>query len=221
MILKTGGSVPSFPGAEPRCVRPNGVCCHDCMPSSYRLRMNGVSLRGVEFRISSDWTRVSMRSWSAVGFLIVFRMNASITATGRGGRAGDGHQRLPQPGRVSVAYTDGGALADLVSGYAECLRHSLHGDEDMAEIEVYLPKELTRQVMRYGNPDLCGQLHHDLDRARIPRSQPTHRSFLIQMASLVNAQNLRTDPRNASAVRLRGYDQAVDHGLPALTLRSR
>ena len=43
--------------------------------------------------------------------------------------------------RVGVTYTDRGAeLADLVSGYAECLRHSLQGSKDMTDIAVYLPK---------------------------------------------------------------------------------
>src|SRR4051794_8276076 len=91
---------------------------------------------------------------SLVGFLIVFRMNASNNRFWEGrtswGQIINACRNLV---RVGVAYTDRGAeLADLVAGYAECLRHSLQGNKDMVEIEVYLPKELTRQVMRYGNP---------------------------------------------------------------------
>ena len=58
-------------------------------------------------------------------------------------------------GRLIVEPRSSAGLADLVSGYAECLRHSLQGNQDMNEIEVYLPAELTRQVMRYGNPPTC------------------------------------------------------------------
>jgi putative membrane protein len=89
-----------------------------------------------------------------LGFLIVFRMNASNNRFWEGrtcwGQIINASRNLV---RVGVVYTDRGAeLADLVSGYAECLRHSLQGNKSMAEIEVYLPKELTQQVMRYGNP---------------------------------------------------------------------
>ena len=89
-----------------------------------------------------------------MGFLIVFRMNASNNRFWEGrtcwGQIVNASRNLV---RVGVAYTDPGAeLAALVSGYAECLRHSLQGNEGMAEIEVYLSRELTREVMLYGNP---------------------------------------------------------------------
>ncbi len=92
-----------------------------------------------------------------LGFLIVFRMNASNNRYWEGrtswGQIVNACRSLV---RVGVAYTNRGAeLADLVSGYAECLRHSLQGNEFMAEIALYLPRELTRQVMRYGNPPTC------------------------------------------------------------------
>jgi putative membrane protein len=96
--------------------------------------------------------------------------------------------------RVGVAYTDRGAeLADLVAGYAECLRHWLQGNKHMAaELEVYLPKELTQQAMRYGNPPTCVALAITawIEREyREGQLDPTIvRQMEDQMASLVNAQ---------------------------------
>jgi putative membrane protein len=115
----------------------------------------GVSLSGVEidglFGLDAGQHAVL---GALLGFLIVFRMNASNNRYWEGrtcwGQIINACRNLV---RVGVAYTDRGAeLADLVSGYAECLRHSLQGSGDMIEIEVYLPKELTRQVMQFGNP---------------------------------------------------------------------
>ena len=118
----------------------------------------GVSLRGVEFKnfFGLDPGQHAVLG-ALLGFLIVFRMNASNNRFWEGrtswGQIINASRNLV---RVGVAYTDRGAeLADLVSGFAECLRHSLQGNQDMTEIEVYLPKELTLQVMRYGNPPTC------------------------------------------------------------------
>src|SRR5262249_249058 len=110
----------------------------------------GVSLPGVEFK---NFFRLAPGQHavlgSLLGFLIVFRMDASNNrfwegraGWGGGGRGG-GRSSTPAAtwSRVGVTYTDRGTeLADLVSGYAECLRHSLQGNEDMAEIEVYYPR---------------------------------------------------------------------------------
>jgi putative membrane protein len=129
-----------------------------------------------------------------LGFLIVFRMNASNNRYWEG-RAGWGQiiNACRNLVRVGVVYTDrGGELANLVSGYAECLRHSLQGNESMAEIEVYLPGELTRQVIRYGNPPTCVALaitawierrfrEGELDRVIV-------RHMEDQVAALVNSQ---------------------------------
>src|SRR5262249_40784554 len=95
--------------------------------------------------------------------------------------------------RVGVVYTDrGGELADLVAGYVECLRHSLQGNKDMAEIEVYLPKELTQQVMRYGNPPTAVALAITAWIEREYRAGQLNpqlvRHMEDQMASLVNSQ---------------------------------
>src|SRR5262249_21918067 len=115
----------------------------------------GVSLRGVKFRdfFGLDPGQHAVLG-ALLGFLIVFRMNASNNRFWEGRTSwGQIINACSNRVRVGVAYTGRGAeLADLVAGYAECLRHSLQGNAYMAELETYLPEELTRQVMRYGNP---------------------------------------------------------------------
>src|SRR4051795_3393877 len=115
----------------------------------------GASLRGVSIKnfFGLDPGQHAVLG-ALLGFLIVFRMNASNNRFWEGrtswGQIINACRNLV---RVGVVYTERGAeLSDLVSGYAECLRHSLQGNRDMNEIGVYLPEELTRQVMRYGNP---------------------------------------------------------------------
>jgi putative membrane protein len=154
-----------------------------------------VSLRGVRFKeffgLDPDQHAVL---GTLLGFLIVFRMNASNNRFWEGrtcwGQIINACRNLV---RVGVAYTDRGAeLAELVAGYAECLRHSLQGNKSMPELEVYLPKELTRQVMRYGNPPCCVALAITAWIEREYREGQLHpqivRQLEDQMASLVNAQ---------------------------------
>lgn len=91
---------------------------------------------------------------SLLGFLIVFRMNAS------NGRYWEGRSSWGQIinasrnlVRVGVAHTDDGSrLADLVSGYVICLRRSLQGNFDMLETEDFLPEDLCRRAEFFGNP---------------------------------------------------------------------
>jgi putative membrane protein len=155
----------------------------------------GVSLEGVEFKnfFGLDPGQHAVLG-GLVGFLIVFRMNASNNRFWEGrtswGQIINACRNLV---RVGAGYTDRGSeLADLVSGYAECLRHSLQGDEDTAEIEIYLPKELTRQVMRYGNPPtrvalaITGWIEREFREGRLNPQLVRHMED--QMASLVNAQ---------------------------------
>jgi putative membrane protein len=129
-----------------------------------------------------------------LGFLIVFRMNASNNRFWEGrtcwGQIINACRNLV---RVGVTYTDRGAeLADPVSGYAECLRHSLQGNKDMTEIEVYLPKELTRQVVRYGNPPtrvamaITAWIEREYREGQLNPQLVRHMED--QMASLVNSQ---------------------------------
>jgi len=91
---------------------------------------------------------------SLLGFLIVFRMNASNNRYWEGrsswGQIINASRNLV---RVGVAHTDDGArLADLVSGYVICLRRSLQGNFDMLETEDFLPEDLCRRAEFFGNP---------------------------------------------------------------------
>ncbi|MEX2113129.1 MAG: bestrophin family ion channel [Pirellulales bacterium] len=91
---------------------------------------------------------------SLLGFLIVFRMNASNGRYWEGrsswGSIVNASRNLV---RVGVAHTHAGAeLADLVAGYVISLRRSLQGNVDMHETDVFLPEELRRQAERFGNP---------------------------------------------------------------------
>ncbi len=91
---------------------------------------------------------------SLLGFLIVFRMNASNGRYWEGrsswGSIVNASRNLV---RVGVAHTHAGAeLADLVAGYVISLRRSLQGNVDMHETDVFLPDELRRQAERFGNP---------------------------------------------------------------------
>ena len=91
---------------------------------------------------------------SLLGFLIVFRMNASNNRYWEGrsswGQIINASRNLV---RVGVAHTaEGSQLADLVSGYVICLRRSLQGNFDMLETEDFLPEELCRRAEFFGNP---------------------------------------------------------------------
>jgi putative membrane protein len=155
----------------------------------------GLTIHGVHFRdfFGLDPGQHAVLG-AQLGFLIVFRLNASNNRYWEGrtcwGQIINACRNLV---RVGVAYTDRGAeLADLVTGYAECLRHSLQGNEDMAEVELYLPKELTRQVMRNGNPPTCVALAISTWIEREYREGQLNplivRQLEDQMAALVNAQ---------------------------------
>lgn len=89
-----------------------------------------------------------------LGFLIVFRMNAS------NGRYWEGRSAWGQIinstrnlVRVGVVHTNSGSeLADLVAGYVICLRRSLQGNLDMLETDLFLSDNLRAQAERFGNP---------------------------------------------------------------------
>lgn len=155
----------------------------------------GVSLLGVEFQGLFGLEPGQHAVLGALlGFLIVFRMNASNNRYWEGRTAwGNIINASRNLVRAGVTYSDRGvALADLVSGYAECLRHSLQGSQDMADIEVYLPQELTRQVMRYGNPPTCialaisGWIEREHREGQLPPQ--IVRQMEDQLSRLVDAQ---------------------------------
>jgi putative membrane protein len=89
-----------------------------------------------------------------LGFLLVFRMNASNNRYWEGrsawGQIINSSRNLV---RAGVAYTDNGhSLADLVTGYVICLRRALQGNFDMRETDDFLPAELCHRAELYGNP---------------------------------------------------------------------
>jgi putative membrane protein len=91
---------------------------------------------------------------SLLGFLIVFRMNASNNryweARSMWAQVTYASRNLV---RVGVEHTDEGAdLADLIAGYVITLRRSLQGHMDTEETEEFLPEALRRQANRFGNP---------------------------------------------------------------------
>jgi putative membrane protein len=92
-----------------------------------------------------------------LGFLIVFRMNASNNRYWEGrslwGQMINSSRNLV---RAGVVHTDGGAeLADLVSGYVITVRRSLQGNIDTRETEAILSEELRRRADRFGNPPIA------------------------------------------------------------------
>jgi putative membrane protein len=93
---------------------------------------------------------------SLLGFLLVFRMNASNNRYWEGrshwGQIINSSRNLT---RVGVEYADGrsGAeLADLVAGYAISLRRTLHGHFDALETDAFLPERVRRDIPHFGNP---------------------------------------------------------------------
>lgn len=91
---------------------------------------------------------------SLLGFLIVFRMNASNNRYWEGRSSwGNIINASRNMVRVGVAHTHAGAeLADLVAGYVISLRRSLQGNLDMLETDFFIPDELRQQAERFGNP---------------------------------------------------------------------
>jgi putative membrane protein len=90
---------------------------------------------------------------SLLGFLIVFRMNASNNRYWEGrshwGQLINSSRNLV---RMGTEYTDGGAeLADLVSGYVITLRRSLQGNFDTEDADRFLPESVCKETMFFSN----------------------------------------------------------------------
>ncbi len=91
---------------------------------------------------------------SLLGFLIVFRMNSSNSRYWEGrshwGQIINSSRNLV---RIGCEYTDDGKeLAELVTGYAICLKGSLQGLHEYQEAESYLPEDVLKSAMSFGNP---------------------------------------------------------------------
>lgn len=93
---------------------------------------------------------------SLLGFLLVFRMNASNSRYWEGrshwGQIINSSRNLA---RVGIEYTksaDGEELAELVAAFGVALRDSLQGNNDALETEPILPPRLRHEVAHFGNP---------------------------------------------------------------------
>jgi len=91
---------------------------------------------------------------SLLGFLIVFRMNASNNRYWEGrtlwGQIINSSRNLV---RFGVEHTDGGCeLADLVSGYVITVRRYLQLHMDTHETEAFLDEGVRAEAERFGNP---------------------------------------------------------------------
>ncbi len=91
---------------------------------------------------------------SLLGFLIVFRMNASNARYWEGrshwGQIINASRNLVRIG--SEYSSEARELAELVTAYAICLRRSLQGQRDADETEVYLSDSVRQSVCAFGNP---------------------------------------------------------------------
>jgi ion channel-forming bestrophin family protein len=90
---------------------------------------------------------------SLIGFLIVFRMNASNLRYWEGrtlwGATINASRNLV---RMGAEYTKTGSeLAARVTAYVICVRRSLQGMRDSREADIYLTDEQSRQVQEFGN----------------------------------------------------------------------
>lgn len=90
---------------------------------------------------------------SLLGFMIVFRMNASNSRYWEGrtnwGQLINSSRNL---GRIGIEYTTGGdELAELISGYVICVRRSLQGNNDTVDADRFLPLETCHDCGHFNN----------------------------------------------------------------------
>lgn len=131
---------------------------------------------------------------SLIGFLIVFRLNASNARYWEGrslwGSLINTSRNLVRAGTAWT--TDGGTLADLVAGFAICLRCSLRGGRDLDEIEPYLSPRVAQRAGRFGNPPsavAAAMSEWIVERRHVDRLEPQQVRHLEQLvAALVDSQ---------------------------------
>ena len=91
---------------------------------------------------------------SVLGFLIVFRVNASNNRYWEGrshwGMLINNTRSLV---RYAAAHAPGSKeLADLVAGYVLCLKQGLRNNRDLGETKAYLPADALADAEHFGNP---------------------------------------------------------------------
>lgn len=131
-----------------------------CIAIAFAIAVQGIYQAGEDFKFFDGKKLAGLDSTghavlgSLLGFLIVFRMNASNNRYWEGrshwGQMINSSRNLV---RASAAHTDGSReLADLVSGYVICVRRALRGQRDTSEAETFLSEELCRAAEGFGNP---------------------------------------------------------------------
>ena len=171
-----------------------------CVMTIYAVLMQAVyqaaatyEHEGVEALFELDPTAHAMLG-TFLGFLLVFRMNASNNRYWEGrscwGQIINSSRNLV---RAGVAHTnDGTRLAGLVSGYAVCLRRSLQGNVDMTETDDFLPADLCRQAEVFGNPPtavalaISGWIENQFRQGALDSQMVRH--LEDQLSKLVDAQ---------------------------------
>jgi len=131
---------------------------------------------------------------SLIGFLIVFRMNASNARYWEGrslwGQLINCSRNLVRTG--SEYSRNGEELAGLTSGFAICLRRALRGFRDTEETELYLSSSVRRMAERFGNPPsavaaaITSWIGNEGRNGNLPTEMVRHMEFLL--AQMVDAQ---------------------------------
>lgn len=131
---------------------------------------------------------------SLLGFLIVFRMNGSNNRYWEGrshwGQIINSSRNLVRAG--AEYSSEGGELAELVSGYVIWLRQSLRGQRDPGEAADFLSEEVCREASRFGNPPtaitarISNWIHRQLKAGLIDTELVRHMEW--ELSRMVDAQ---------------------------------
>jgi len=93
---------------------------------------------------------------SLLGFLLVFRMNASNNRYWEGrshwGQIINASRNLTRAGIEHTDVRNAAELSGLVSAFAISLRRTLHGQVDAVEADAFLPESVRREINHFGNP---------------------------------------------------------------------
>ena len=111
---------------------------------------------------------------SLIGFLIVFRINASNTRWWEGrtlwGALINNSRNLVR--FASQHCSEPEELARLITGYVMCLRRGLQGFRDLGEADLYLSDDVAQRISRFGNlPTGISQVMSEWITARFRRQQ--------------------------------------------------
>ncbi len=104
--------------------------------------------------IAASDTTIHTFLGSVLGFLIVFRMNASNNRYWEGrshwGMLINNTRSLVRYGAAHAPNAK--ELADLVAGYVLCLKQSQRNNRDLSEAAIHLPPDVLHDAENFGNP---------------------------------------------------------------------